>query len=365
MSFAEIVIYLLSGFSIFVFVALLCIDIFGIRRKQGDDTRSTGYDPKVLVIVPCRGMDLTLEKNLNSLNYQKYKNYKLVAVVDDKNDAALRIIRKLHIHHLISSPLYKNCSGKVCAISTALEKFRDYDAYVIADSDILVDNGWLAALIAPLYDKHTGLSTMYPYFMPLSGFWSKVKMIWGFVGDSLLERESSRFGWGGSLAFRKDLMDKKAMDFLRNSKFSVSDDICITKIAKSKKLRIAYVPEPKPVVNCNDSFTTFTEWANRQTALTLLGYRKNLYFGLAYYTAEAWIIISGILLSVFISPLFLVFFVHYIKNVAMVYSRSRSHYWEIPLIAAMLPFIYDINLIMASRMKNITWRGRRYKLDNA
>jgi cellulose synthase/poly-beta-1,6-N-acetylglucosamine synthase-like glycosyltransferase len=285
-----------------------------------------------------------------------------VAIVDDEGDQALKTIRKLGIRYLISSSNCVKCSGKVRALSTAMEKLRDYQVYVVVDSDVQVGRDWLASLVRPLQDKKVGLSTMYPYFRPLGGFWSQVRMVWGFVGDSLLERESSRFAWGGSMAFRKELMDSKAFKFFKDSDYSVSDDICLTKIAKSKGLRIAYVKSPKPVVNCRESFSTFLEWSNRQTALTALGYRRNLYLGLVYYSMEIWLVISSIILSVFLTPIFLIMLLHYVKSVANAYRRSGMPGLQIPIIVLMLPFLYDVNLIRASRMRSIKWRGRTYPM---
>ncbi|MCL5427834.1 MAG: glycosyltransferase family 2 protein [Candidatus Marsarchaeota archaeon] len=365
MSFPGFLLDLYAGISVLAFAALMAADAIGLFPRKEAAGRRGPYSPKTLVIVPCRGADHTLEQNLDSLRRQDYRNYRVIAVIDDSDDAALNVIKRLRIGYVISDSGCRNCSGKVRAISTALERFRGYDAYAIADSDILVERGWLAALVAPLQDRRIGLSTMYPYFRPVRGFWSKVKMVWGFVGDSLLERESSRFGWGGSLAFRADLMDSKAMDFFGNSRYSVSDDICLTKICKSKTLGIAYVPVPKPIVNCIEDFSSFSEWANRQTALTLLGYRRNLYVGLVYYTMEALVIVSGVLLSIFVSPLFLVFFMHYMRGAIINCRRAGAHYPEVALISFMLPFVYDINLVTASRMRHITWRGRRYMLPSA
>ncbi len=356
--------YFYLGLATLSFLILVAIDSAHLfSRKEVRPSASKGsYNPKTLVIVPCKGKDVTLHENLRSLSAQRYGNYDIVAVVDSGHDEALDAIKNIGIKHIISDSKCSRCSGKVRAIGTAVEKLGNYEVYVIVDSDVLVDERWLEALIRPLDDKNTGLSTMYPYFKPIGGFWSKVKMMWGFVGDSMLERESSRFGWGGSLAFRRDLMDAKSMDFFKGSEYSVSDDICLTKIAKSKGLGIAYVPSPKPVVNCKENLGSFYEWANRQTTLTLLGYRKNLYVGLVYYSMESLVFISGILLSIFISPLFLLFFAHYLRNVILGYKRSGARYLEIPFIVLMLPFLYDINLIAAYGTKSITWRGRKYRI---
>ncbi len=348
------------------FLILLALDLRGLvaSKKRAAQKRDRHYSPKTLVMVPCKGPDLTLKENLQSLKSQWYKNYDLIAIVADETDEALVTIKKLGIRYLLATAKCRKCSAKVRSLSTALERFRKYDVYVIADSDITVGKDWLASLVQPLGDKHIGLSTMYPYFRPLGGFWSRVKMMWGFVGDSLMERPGTRFGWGGSLAFRRELADAEGLEFFKNSEYSVSDDICLTKIAKSRGLTIAYVPAPKPVVNCRETAGTFTEWANRQTALSLLGYRKNLYVGLVYYSMEILVLLSGILLSIFFSPLFLVLFIHYLRSLYVGYKRSGAKSVQLAFILLIMPFMYAANLVTASRMRTITWRGKTYALHS-
>lgn len=357
----EIFLDILIIFCIIVFIFILSLDVSSFLRKNNEKNYAK-YKGKTLVIVPCKGKDITLYENLLSIKKQSYKKYNAIAVIDSEDDPSKTFIKKANFTYIITNK-NENGSGKVKAIATALKKFRNYDAYVIADSDVLFEGAWLTNLLAPLSDKTIGLSTMYPFFKPIrKNFWSEMKMIWGFVGDSLLENEKRRFGWGGSLAFRKDLLDKKSLSFFTDSKYSVSDDISLTKIAKSKNLNISYTKTPKPIVNCDENFKLFFEWANRQTALTLLGYRKNLYEGLVYYSSEIILILSGIFLSIFISPIFLIFFIHTFKSIAIAYKRSRLNDLKILIIVILAPFFYEVNLIVASRMKSIVWRGNKYKL---
>ncbi|MGC8479051.1 MAG: glycosyltransferase [Candidatus Micrarchaeia archaeon] len=358
----NIFIYFVIAFSVVVFLFILILDISSFLRVDSEKRDYSNYKGRVLVIVPCKGRDIKLYENLLSVKKQTYTNYEVIAVVDTETDLALESIKNAKIKYIITNNK-EHGSGKVRAIATAIKRFQKYDTYVIADSDVLFGKEWLSQLVAPLSDKKIGLSTMYPFFKPLKNkFWSEVKMVWGFVGDSLLENEKRRFGWGGSLAFRRDILDKKSLTFFTNSKYSVSDDISLTKIAKSKGLKIAYVRKPKPIVNCDETFDTFFEWANRQTALTLLGYRKNLYEGLVYYTSEIVLILLGIFLTVFISPIFLIYFIHTLKSTFITYKRSRSKDPKVLVIVFIAPFLYEINLLIASRMKNILWRGTIYKL---
>lgn len=354
---------LLISFIFLVFFCMLLLDMVPYVKKRKPERRASDYNPKTLVIVPCRGLDLTLSENLKSIASQNYPNYNVVAVVDAKGDPAAECIRKSNIRYIISRYRQGPPSGKVLAILSALKKFPRYDAYVIADSDILVVKGWLKALVAPLHDRKIGISTTFPKFIPRAGFWSKVKFVWGFAGEGLMENSSTRFGWGGSLAFRKDLIGSDAMKLLKNSKYSLSDDISLTKAARGRGLDIAYVGSVQPRVNSADSFRAFFEWSNRQTALSILGYPRNLYYGIAFYSAEIILLASGAILSYAINPAFLILLAHLIKSEIKTYMRSGRADPKIAMIVLFMPLLYLINLVLASRASRITWRGRSYELN--
>lgn len=350
------------AFSFIVFVFLLSLDLRSAFRKTTLNKARPGYMPNVLVIIPCRGVDLTLEKDLESIKRQKYGKFKVIAVVDGPEDKSIPAIKRAGLDYMVAGGPRGKSSGKVAAILAAVKRFSNYGFYVIADSDIEVDGFWLANLMAPMRDGKVGISTMFPYFNPLGGFWSKAKMVWGFVGESLLEEESSRFGWGGSLAFRRSLVDRWFINLATRTEYGVSDDICLTMAAKRKRLSIAYTKNSQPRVNSDDNFGKFMEWANRQTALTLLGYRKNLYFGAVYYSAEIVLFVSAIVLSIFVSPLFLVFFLHLIRSYWKTYARSGKAYLELLLIVPIMPFMYLSNLLIANGISTISWRGRKYNI---
>ncbi len=355
--------YLLIGFVLLLFVGMSAIDLAGIIKKDAKRVqKKISFNPKTLVVIPCKGIDFQLYENLSSIKNQRYRNFDAVCVVDSEKDEALRAIKKAKMDYLVSSSSCEGCSGKVRAISTAIGKLDDYQVYVIADSDIRARSDWLGALVAPLADKTVGLSTSYPYFNHIGGFWSSVKSVWGLVGEGLMENEITKFGWGGSLAFRKGLVTGDSFDFFKNSRYSVSDDICLTLLAKKKGLRIEYTGFSQPVVNTKDSFGQFFEWANRQTALSILGNRKNLYIGMPFYLAESILIVSGVSLSLLISPIFLLLLLHYLKSLAVTYKRSRQKGLLIVPITLMMPFLYLLNLGIASRMDSIRWRGSTYSL---
>ncbi|MGI0141267.1 MAG: glycosyltransferase [Candidatus Micrarchaeales archaeon] len=346
--------------SYIAFVALIGIGMLALSlRTYKQEIVGNNYNPKVLVIVPCRGKDLTLEKNLQSLKEQMYKNCDILCVVDDTHDIALKTIKKLKIPYIQAAPKFPNASGKVRAIATAIEKRNRYEVYTIADSDVWFEREWLSKLVAPLKDKSYGLSTAYPFFNPSNGTWSKIKSAWGMVGEGLMESKITRFGWGGSLAFRKDLLNGKNFELFSES---ISDDIALTTLNQKRGLQIFYSGNADIRVNLKENSHTFFEWANRQTALSLLGYEKNFYFGVAFYFSQILLFISGIVLGIIVNAIFLLLLTPFILGAIRGYNRLREKYPEYFLIAVFLPFLYLSTLFVAKGIKEIQWRGRKYKL---
>ncbi|MCY0851644.1 MAG: glycosyltransferase family 2 protein [Thermoplasma acidophilum] len=344
-----------------IFIFLLTLIAFGFSYigiyKDRDKACEKGPDARILVIIPCRGVDYGLEDNLRSIVDQDIAaDY--VAVVDDESDPAIEYIRKAGIPHIVSNYECTTCSGKVRAISTAMSLKRDYNIYVIADSDIRAKRDWLRHLVCPLSEPNVGISTTFPYFYPVGGLASRVKAVWGTVGQSLMESKMTRFGWGGSLAFRRSLLDSHMQFFAE----SVSDDSALTAICKSEGLRIAYVRDSRPAVYSPETFSQFWEWSNRQTALSISASPKVFRYGVIFYFLDIFLFVSALALSVR-NPLFVYLFIPKLIGIYRMYDRTVLKWPSFALIFLALPFIYLGNLITARKMKHIVWRGNRYELQ--
>jgi hypothetical protein len=300
-----------------------------------------------------------MNENLIAFKKQHYKNYEIIAVIDNKKDQAAPYLRAAGLKYIIADKKATKGSGKVNAIATAIRKFRNYEIYVIADSDILVKNNWLSEIVAPFSDKRTGLSTSYPYFRPEAGFWSRVKMVWCFVGDGMMESKILRFGWGGSLAFRNEMLGKREFEHFRNS---LSDDVAISAIVRSKGLKLVYVKSAQPVVRVVDDFKAFWEWSNRQTALSLLGSDLVFWIGLPYYIMNFLLLLSAILLTVFYSHAAALLFIPIALGTLKSYERLKDKCPDFLVINTLMPLLFIANLLVAKNMKIIRWRSRSYRL---
>jgi hypothetical protein len=342
-----------------IFISLTGLFYFYIATRTPEIEiypQGKGFKPRILVMVPCKGREIDLEGNLRSIKSQDCRNFDVIAITDNKNDSALPEIRRAGIRHIVTSKKFTKGSGKVNALSTAMTKFTNYDVHVIADSDIKVGRDWLEKLVAPLSDKNVGLSTAYPYFNAVGGFWSRVKTVWGFVGDGMMESRLLRFGWGGSLAFRRELIEGNLERFSNY----LSDDIAITSFVNQLGLKLAYVPSAAPVVDTKDGRAAFWEWANRQTALSIKGSRRNFYFGVLFYLFDNVLLLSGILLAIFVSYWFALLLVPRIIGVIKMRRRLRESCRHFYAIAFAVPVILLANLLIANCMSSIEWRGRKY-----
>ena len=354
-----LILIIITVFMLLFSLGFIVINFSNTKYSDGDILPDGNYNPKVLIILPVKGLDFEFEKNLASLKNQDYSNYRILASVDSEDDPAVEVLKKNEIPYIIARSECKQCSGKVRAIKAALERLEDADVIVIADSDIRAERDWLRNLVAPLAIQEVGISTTFPSFYPEGGFWTKVKMVWGLVGESMMSSELTRFAWGGSLAFRRDLIDS---EFMRKFEGNISDDIAILRIAKERGFKIHYAKNSRVNVHSDDDFRKFFEWSNRQTALSISGSKKVFIFGMIYYFAMIFLILGSIIFAFEISPWYLLFLLIPLlisfNNYKRVVKRSLS---VIP-ISMFLFFFYPVNLIIGYWKKEINWRGRSYKL---
>lgn len=316
---------------------------------------------KVKVIVPCKGADVELSKNLASLKNQSYKNFSIVAVVDSENDQACYFIRENKLNMLLSRQQGKG-SGKVKAISTAIAEDRDSDIFVLVDSDTRVNSHWLENLIYPLSDQTVGIVSTYPIYESVGkpGIWDYIKKVWGYVGINMMEFRPTRFAWGGSIAFRKNFLNSQ--DFQEFSS-SISDDSTLTKLCKEKSLKIAYAKDSTPVIYSKESRKTFMEWSNRQIAITLSYSKSAFYAALIIYGLTIFYLGILIPLSLLVWNMFLLGYIPFILLIILNMQREKNRSLRIAVATFLIPFIFIVNMIHGRKNSQINWRGSTYHLD--
>jgi cellulose synthase/poly-beta-1,6-N-acetylglucosamine synthase-like glycosyltransferase len=162
------------------------------------------FKPKVCVVMPCKGAELGLEKNIEAVLEQSYESYSKIVLVEIVQDPAYEAAASAIARHsasdarILAAESCSRASGKVAALLTALSKTRGQkDVYAFIDTDALVSANWIAELVDPLIDNSIGVTTGFRWYFPLGeGFWPHVQAAWNASGTNSLFDSRYNFPWG-------------------------------------------------------------------------------------------------------------------------------------------------------------------------
>lgn len=227
------------------------------------------YNPKTALILCLRGADPSLHECLRSIEGQDFEDLQLHVVVDDMSDPALAVVNEFQENselsisiHLIENRL-ETCSLKCSAIITAI-KAMDGDREVIAliDADAIVTSDWLSTLVQPLSNSEVGVSTGNRWFrIPKNHrLGAAVRGVWNAA--AVVQMYLYEIPWGGSLAFRREVIDKA--NLLEHWSRGFCEDTMLTRILHREGYQIA---RPAELVVVNDESTTVGgafRWIQRQ-----------------------------------------------------------------------------------------------------
>src|SRR5262245_64503167 len=84
--------FLLFIQSAFALIAAARFARYALRRRPARQTR---YQPKAVVVVPCRGLEHDFEENIRAILSQEYRDYEVVFVTESENDPAHDTLSRL------------------------------------------------------------------------------------------------------------------------------------------------------------------------------------------------------------------------------------------------------------------------------
>ncbi len=252
--------------------------------------KRTGYRPKAVVIVPCKGLDAKFESNITSFFNQDYEDYLLWFVVADDNDPAYVKLCQLKDRLAVSSKAGSirvllagqatSCSQKVHNMLCAYRQLpEDVEVMAFADSDIFVRRDWLSHLLYPLRKETNGAASGYRWFIPqqnnlptlvLSAINAKIAQ--------LLGPYSYVQAWGGSMAIRVDVFRRVGLHELWQK--AVSDDLLLSYAVKKTGLRIVFVPACLVGSYVKTTWSELFEFGRRQFLITRVTAPGTWRFGL-------------------------------------------------------------------------------------
>lgn len=203
---------------------------------------------KVLVIVPCRGVEIGLEKNLHSLFHQDYGDYRLRFVVESDADPACGVIRRLLAAHpetevdLLTAGQAEREGQKVHNLRFATRDLpQDVEYLAFVDSDARLRRQWLRALLDRIDRPGVGATTGYRWFVPsrptlpnylLYSVNSRIAVLFGSHSPTIV--------WGGSWAIRRERFE--ALGVRAAWAGTLSDDFVASRQLRRARLRVLFEP---------------------------------------------------------------------------------------------------------------------------
>ena len=367
------------------------------QREINDVTYSSS--PLVSVIVPCKGQDFELAKNLQAMLDQDYKDYEVIFVTASDKDPSSPVIHEVikkfpsRRVKIVRAGFSQGQGEKVNNLIQGIHQSdRKSQVLVFADSDGRPHRFWLKDLLKRLYEPNVGASSGYRWFFPRNGnFASVLRASWNGAIGSLLGNHKHNFAWGGSTAIQRSNLKK--INLLKYWEHTISDDFSLTEAVHNAGLHVHF--EPRCLVSSHGDCTwsELLEWSSRQIIITKI-YSRGLWkltflsevpFVLFFYWALGklvWLIStavstvnSGVVtvlpLSILIGIVCLLSSVRGFLRWEMVRSLHPEEkesldrdWWGYLFLAPLVSTLTVYNLIISLFSSTVRWRGVYYDLKS-
>lgn len=247
--------------------------------------------PRVLVCVPCKGVDLELEENLRHVLAQSYSNFQVRFVVEDSADPAYPLIRRLISETKIPCELViaGKCTDSGQKVHNLLrvtsELPPEIDALVFFDSDARPPLDAVERFVDRICRGKLQVATGYRWFVPKRPTWANLTLASiNAAVASLLNNQGRNLLWGGGWAVTRDVFDKIALaDAWRGT---LSDDLVASSVIRNAGIKLAFEP------GCMSATALDVNWRG---AISFL--RRQLIIGRCYaprwwWTTLPWMILQ-------------------------------------------------------------------------
>ncbi|MHC4572900.1 MAG: glycosyltransferase family 2 protein [Planctomycetota bacterium] len=349
---------------------------------------------RVVLTVPCKGLDPNFEKNIHSFFNQDYENYLLWFVVGEESDPAYKELGRLKTELSQSSKARdvrvfvagrgQSCSQKIHNLLYCYERIGDdVDVLAFADSDVCVRSDWLSQLIWPLRKSKNGAASGYRWFVPkknnpatlaLSVVNAKVAQ---FLGNTHFNQ-----AWGGSMAIRVDVFREVGLDRIWPK--ALSDDLSLSVSVKKAGKKVVFVPACLVASYESTTWRELFEFGRRQFLITRVSAPRTWWFGLfssLYSVLGLWAgaglaVYAGMIgaekLALYAAVPILFLAGHFIRAIlrqrmiARLLEKDRPHMKYAMAADILTSWLWSpllLFFVLSSAFgRTITWRGIRYKL---
>jgi len=362
--------------------------------NEGDQTDA--YSPPAAIVLCLKGADESLIECLTGMISQDYPDFQLNIVINTRTDPAVRIVEDFFSNlklkpkiHFLESP-QETCSLKCSAIALAVRSLsKRTEVVAFIDDDAVVDEYWLSDLVTPLKDSAIGATTGNRWYSPTDTcLGALVRKIWNAAAVVQMQRYD--IAWGGSLAMRKDVIDR--CQILSKWEQSFCEDTSLTPVLNESNLRLHRVPNLIVENRETSSFVGTFHWISRQLLTVRLhhpAWPMVLLHGVvtgvgsivapvlmvllfwSEMTPDAWALLQVIVLYQVVNFALLYLIGRY--NRAAINGRDGYNRLETPLkknvathfLATFLTqIVQPLALWQANSIEKVKWRGVTYQVKD-
>lgn len=236
------------------------------------------YTPKTLLTIPCKGLDLKFDQNIESFIKQDYPDFIINFVVESQQDPAYARLVELKTKHenttratqinILVAGLTEGCSQKIHNMLCSYQNcVGDVKVLAFADSDVCVHNKWMHDIVCGLSQSKCGATTGYRWFVPEKNNLATVLLsICNGKIAQFLGKYPYNQAWGGSMAMLKERFeDYNVPQIWKNA---ISDDLALTYAVKANKKKIVFVPNCIVASYENYNIKQLAEFIRRQLTIT-------------------------------------------------------------------------------------------------
>ena len=200
--------------------AVLCIlAVIRLRMRPAVlPQRSREQWPPVTVLKPVHGLEKNQRENLRSCCLQDYPEFQVVFSVQDKEDAAIPLLKELQQEFgaeqvtVAIENFRTGSNGKINNMIGGLRHAR-HDILVISDSDVFLRPDYLKTIVAPLSDPGVGCSCTLYKAAGAETWFEKMELLTlnaDFMANVLFAHISgaSKFCLGASAALHRSTLEQ-------------------------------------------------------------------------------------------------------------------------------------------------------------
>ncbi|HST10554.1 MAG TPA: bacteriohopanetetrol glucosamine biosynthesis glycosyltransferase HpnI [Terriglobales bacterium] len=332
--------------------------------------------PPVSILKLLMGEDPEIYESFRSHCLQDYPQYEIVFGVSDANDPAVDAVERLRREfpqHSIQLVVCSQSLGTNTKVSNLAQMVRaaHHNHFVVSDSDIRVDSGYLRRVISPLAEVKVGLVTCLYRGNAGNTFSSRLESLGistdfcvGVLVARLIEGPI-RFALGSTMAFRR--RDLEAIGGFESFVDFLADDYELGKrisaLGKEVRLSDVVVETFLPAYTLRQFFAHQLRWARGVRDARRAGYLGLLFTFGWQWSALAILVTRGAAWALELSAvaLFLRLMVAWIVGWGVLKDRQVLRFLPlIPVRDGVAVLIW-----LASFASNtVTWRGDRFQLKN-